>query len=333
MKQFLFSIALFAGVAGFAQTPHETAFSFMKSGDQDNAILVLNKALQASPDDEQLLQDMSLAYFYKKDFAQAKVYAKKLIDRDEVDVTSYQIAGTVYRALEEVKDADKMYKKALKKYPASGALYNEYGELLWSKNDEGAITQWEKGIQVDPSYPGNYYNASTYYFFTKDKVWSIIYGEIFVNMEYLTERATEIKKQLLTAYKEKLFLTAAGDDAKATNAFSKAVYDLYARQSSLTGKGLNVETLTMIRTKFILDWYAQYGAKYPFRLFDYQQQLLRTGMFEAYNEWLFGPVENLAAFDQWTRTNSEAYKKFTSFQKNRVFKIPAGQFYGDKKSS
>ncbi len=305
----------------------------MKAGDQDNAILVLNKALQSSPDDEQLLQDMSLAYFYKKDFAQAKVYAKKLIDRDEVDVTSYQIAGTVYRALEEVKDADKMYKKALKKYPSSGALYNEYGELLWSKNDEGAIAQWEKGIQVDPSYPGNYYNASTYYFFTKDKVWSIIYGEIFVNMEYLTERATEIKKQLLTAYKEKLFLTAAGDDAKATNAFSKAVYDLYARQSSLTGKGLNVETLTMIRTQFILDWYAQYGAKYPFRLFDYQQQLLRTGMFEAYNEWLFGPVENLAAFDQWTRTNSEAYKKFTSFQKNRVFKIPAGQFYGDKKSS
>lgn len=326
-------MALLIAATSFAQTAHETAYSFMKTGDHDNAILVLNKALQTAPDDEQLLQDMALAYYYKKDFAQARGYAKKLTDRDEVNVMSYQIAGTVFRALEEVKEADKMYKKALKKYPASGALYNEYGELLWSKNDETAIAQWEKGIQADPSYPGNYYNASTYYFFTKDKVWSIIYGEIFVNMEYLTERAREIKEQLLKAYKEKLFLTTNVEEGKPVNPFSKAVYDTYAKQASLTGKGLTVETLTMIRAKFILDWYAQYGAKYPFRLFDYQQQLLRTGMFEAYNQWLFGPVENLAAFDLWTRTNAEAYKRFTNFQKNRVFKMPAGQFYGEKKSS
>lgn len=88
----------------------------------------------------------------------------------------------------------------------------------------------------------------------------------------------------------------------------------------------------MIRTRFILDWYAKYGAKFPMRLFDYQQQLLRAGMFEAYNQWLFGPVENLAFFDQWTRTNSEAYKKFINFQKNRVFKMPPKQFYGDREA-
>jgi Tfp pilus assembly protein PilF len=332
MKHLIFTLALFVSVTSFSQTAHETAYSFMKTGDHDNAILVLNKALQTEPDNEQLLQDIALAYFYKKDFGQARVYAKKLIDRDEVDVVSYQIAGTVFRALEEVKEADKMYKKALKRYPKSGALYNEYGELLWSQNDENAIAEWEKGIQADPSYPGNYYHASSYYFFTKDKVWSIIYGEIFVNMEYLTDRATEIKRQLLSAYKEKLFINNS-EETKSSNPFASAVYGVYEKQSSLTGKGKSVEILTMIRTKFILDWYAQHGAKYPFRLFDYQQQLLRTGMFEAYNQWLFGPVENLAAFEQWTKTNAEAYKKFTNFQKNRVFKIPAGQFYAERKSS
>lgn len=332
MKHLFIAIAFFTTITALSQTPHETAYSFMKTGDHDNAILVLNKALQAEPDNEQLIQDIALAYYYKKDFAQAKIYTKKLIDRDEVDVMSYQIAGTVLRALEEVKEADKMYKKALKKYPNSGALYNEYGELLWSKNNENAILEWEKGIQADPSYAGNYYHASTYYFFTNDKVWSIIYGEIFVNMEYLTERAREIKEQLLKAYKEKLFLGNNVEETKSTNPFAQAVYVTYAKQSSLTGKGITVETLTMIRAKFILDWFANYGAKYPFRLFDYQQQLLRTGMFEAYNQWLFGPVENLAAFDQWARTNAEAYKKFTNFQKNRVFKIPPGQFYGMKKS-
>ena len=332
MKHLLFAIALFGAVDALSQTPHETAYSFMKTGDHDNAILVLNKALQSDPENEQLLQDMALAYYYKKDFTQAKVYAKKLTDKDQLEIASYQIAGTVYRALDEVKEADKVYKKALKKYPNSGALFSEYGELLWSKNDESAITEWEKGIQADPSFAGNYYHASTYYFFTKDKVLSIVYGEIFVNMEYLTERAREIKEQLLKAYKEKLYLNNTPDESKPATPFAQAVYDTYQKQSALTAKGLTVETLTMIRTKFILDWYAQHAAKFPFRLFDYQQQLLRTGMFEAYNQWLFGPIENLAAFDQWTKTNAEAYKKFTSFQRNRVFKMPSGQFYGAKKS-
>ena len=83
----------------------------------------------------------------------------------------------------------------------------------------------------------------------------------------------------------------------------------------------------MIRTRFILDWYNTYGSRYPFRLFDYHQQLIREGMFEAYNQWLFGPVENLAAYDNWTKTHAEQYTSFNNFQKSRIFKIPAGQYY------
>ena len=61
--------------------------------------------------------------------------AETLINRNDADVVSYQIAGNVYKALEEVKDAEKMYKRALKKYPESGPLYSEYGELLFAKED------------------------------------------------------------------------------------------------------------------------------------------------------------------------------------------------------
>lgn len=330
MKQLLFSILLFSALTAFSQSAHETAYSFMKAGDHDNAILVLNKAILEQPNNEQLLQDMTLAYFYKKDFAQARTYAKKLLALDEVNMNSYQVAGTVYRALEEIKEADKLYKKALKKYPNSGPLYSEYGEMLWSKNDDDAIKIWEKGIKMDPSYPGNYYHATTYYFYTKDKIWSLVYGEIFVNMEYLTDRATEVKKQLLQAYKEKLFLASEKEDDYETG-FSKAIGETLQKQAVLTSKGLSVDALTMIRTRFVLDWFANHASKYPFKLFEYQQHLLRSGLFEAYNQWLFGPVDNLAAFEQWTKTNSGSYQQFTTFQRNRVFKMPPGQYYGPEK--
>jgi hypothetical protein len=100
-----------------------------------------------------------------------------------------------------------------------------------------------------------------------------------------------------------------------------------SKQTSLANMGVTVEVLTMIRTRFILDWYAQYAGKYPFRLFDFQRQLLQEGMFDAYNQWLFGPVDNIAAYDNWTKTHAQEYNDFIAFQKTRVFRIPVGQYY------
>jgi tetratricopeptide (TPR) repeat protein len=316
-----FSLFLFA-----QDSPLETAKTFMRSGDFDNAILVLNNAIKQDANNLELQKNLVLAYTYKRDFAKALDVVKPLLERDDLDDQTYQVAGNVYRALALYKDGDKMYKKALKKFPASGPLYNDYGEMLWDNKDYTAINQWEKGIEVSPSYAGNYYNAASYYYFTKDKIWTLIYGEIFVNMEWLTERSTEVKRMLLDTYKQKLFTDIDSKEKKQSD-FAKAVAETYNKLSSLTAKGITLESLNMIRTRFILDWYATYASKFPFRLFDYQQQLIREGMFEAYDQWLFGPVDNLAAFDQWTKTNSEAYNKFVVFQKGRIFKMPQGQHY------
>lgn len=334
MKQLIFIVALFASLSSIAQpsepTAQETARTFLRNGDFDNAVLVLNKAIQQDPRNLELQKDLALTYYYKRDFAKALNQVEPMLDRDDADVNVYQIAGSVYKALEQVKEADKMYKRGLKKFPKSGALYSEYGELLWAKQDNEAIKLWEKGIEIDPSYAGNYYNAALYYYNTKDKVWTIIYGEIFVNMEYLTERATAIKKIVYDAYREKLFAEQAAASSREktkTSPFATAVFQTFEKQSSLLSRGLNTEVLTAIRTRFILDWYNTHAAKFPYKLFDYHQQLIREGMFDAYNQWLFGTTESLPAFDQWTKTHSEAYGKFTNFQKGRVFKMPAGQYY------
>ena len=91
--------------------------------------------------------------------------------------------------------------------------------------DYSAIDQWEKGIQVDPTYAGSYYNAALYYFYTKDKVWSLLYGEIFVNTwKVLRTGAAAIKQLLLKGYKEKLFAEAdlMKGEEKNKSEFAKA---------------------------------------------------------------------------------------------------------------
>jgi tetratricopeptide (TPR) repeat protein len=327
----LFSLASFAQPED-AKTLHATAKAFMLSGDYDNAIIVLTRALQKDSKNLDMQKDLVMSYYLKRDYAKALEGVKALLDRDDADVVTYQIAGNVYKALQEPKDCEKMYKKALKKFPQSGPLYSEYGELLWDVKDYSAIDLWEKGIETDPGYSGNYYNAALFYFYTKDKVWSLIYGEIFINMESFGERGAAMKELLLKGYKEKLFQEAdmMKDEDKNKSEFARAFLLGMSKQSSLAGKGINAEVLTMIRSRFILDWYENNAVKFPYRLFDYQRQLLQSGMFDAYNQWLFGAVENLAAYDNWTKTHAEEYKAFTTFQQSRVFRMPPGQYYQSK---
>ncbi len=324
---FLLSFFLFNAIA-FSQEDanqlHENAKTFMRQGDYSNAILILNKARQLDPQNIEITKDLALNYFFQKDNNKALETIKPALDRNDADDQCYQIAGNIYQALNLMDDCEKMYKNGIKKFPDSGPIYHDYGELLWNKQDYTAIKQWEKGIEADPGYSGNYYNACKYYYFSSDKIWSILYGEIFLNMEPLSSITPEIKNILLESYK-KLFTDISS--VKNKNNFEAAFIDVMHKQSDIALNGITPETLTMIRTRFSLDWFQNYAAKYPFRLFDLQKQLLQSGMFDAYDQWIFGATQNLAAYQSWTGTHSTEYNEFNNFQRGRIFKIPKGQYY------
>jgi tetratricopeptide (TPR) repeat protein len=331
IKTILFTAIFFCTVQNaFAQTATElqaTARSFMQQGDYTNAILVLNRATQIEPQNIEITKDLALNYYLQRDNNKALEVIKPVLDREDADDQCYQIAGNIYQQLQLTKDCEKLYRKGIKRFPQSGPLYNELGGLLWAQQDNTAIKQWEKGIEVDPNYSKNYYNACKYYNYTTDKVWSILYGEIFVNMEPLSTHAPEIKSILLESYKKLFTDTDITKENKDQNKFTKAFIATMNKQTSIAMAGINPESLTMIRTRFILDWFREYAAKFPFRLFDLQKQLLHEGMFDAYNQWLFGASQNLAAYQTWTIAHSTDYNDFSHFQKGRIFKLPPAQYY------
>jgi tetratricopeptide (TPR) repeat protein len=333
MKKILFPIlACLSFTWAMAQNPdvktlRDNAHSFFQQGDYSNAILLLNKALDQEPGNLEVSKDLVMAYYQKGEYPKAQTIVKALMERPDADPAVYQLGGMVSQAMDDNKECERIYKKGLKTFPSSGQLYNAYGELLWSRQDYSAIRQWEKGIESEPNYSGNYYNACKYYYFTTDKIWSLIYGEVFVNMESFSRRTVEIKEILLESYK-KLFTESdikKGQDLK--NPFIGAFLENMSHQTDVVSKGITPETLTMIRTRFILSWFEKDGDRYPYRLFDFQRQLLREGIFDAYNQWLFGPAQNLSAFENWTKTHQEEYRQFNNSQANRMFKMPAGQYY------
>lgn len=329
-KSFLCIVIALLHVSVNAQDVAElqkNARTFMQQGDHANAIIVLNRALALQPDNIEVAKDLALNYYYSKSYTKALEVLKPLIEKETADDHCYQIAGDAYQALDQPKEAEKLYRKGIRKVSNSGALYNELGQLLWAQNDYSAIKQWEKGIENDPAYPGNYYNAARYYFMTTDRVWSLIYGEIFLNMDPQSAYAPEVKNFLLEGYK-KLFADANLEKHNPDkNSFVAAFLGTMNKQSSAASSGINAESLTMIRTRFVLDWYPANAGKFPFRLFDLQKRLLQDGLFEAYNQWIFASAQNLPAYQNWINAHPKEYNELSRFQKNRVFRIPPGQYY------
>ena len=324
-------IAFFTCAFVMAQTdttqPYEAAKLYMRQGDYANAELFFEKALQKDPSNTAIAKDFAFNYYFAKDNNKALSIIKPLLDKSEADDQVFQIGANIYRALDMTKDAEATYKKGLKRFPKDGLLYNDYGELLSAQQNTGAIDQWEKGIELDPSYSGNYFNAAKYYYFTPDKIWGLLYAEIFLNLEPQSSRTAEVKNILLDSYKKLLADAEAVKPGKEKITFEKAFVKAISKELPLAASGLTAENLTMIRTRFILNWFETYAKNFPFKLFDFHQQLLQDGLFDAYNQWIFGAAQNLDAYQTWTGTHTTEYSDFNTFQKGRIFKLPAGQYY------
>lgn len=296
------------------------ALDFNNRGDHTNAVIVLQQGLKQHPHALVLQKDLTTSLLLKRDFAGARQLALSLVERPDADEACFQLGGNALKALEEVKECEKLYAKGIKKFPKSGPLHSEMGELLWSFKDKRAITYWEEGIQADPNYSGNYYNAALYYSKTEWRWRTVLYGEIYVNMESRSERALVIKKLLWETYQQKIMSPTAATAVKLSP-FETAVATTFDKASIVMAQGLSTETLTMARTRFVLDWFKQYGERYPFRLFDHHQQLLKAGLFEAYDQWLFGEADNKPRFMQWKSEKVEYFSKLEGFLFNRVFKL------------
>lgn len=336
MRSTLFSIIslvlLSIGLNGFGQEDvkslQASARKYMQESDYSNAALVLNKALGMDPSNADLQNDLLFTHYLSRNYGKAIELGKQLCASTKPDIRSYQLLGMTYRAIEEQKEAEKLYKNGIKLFPTSGVLYNEYGEFLWSKEKfEPAVEQWEKGISVDPNYSSNYYNAAKHYYITKDKIWAMLYGEIFVNLESYSRRTPEIKELLLNSYKKYFTNMGSLNAPNPKNEFEVRFSGILDKYASSVSSGINAASLTKLRSKFILDWFQKEPVKQAYRLFEYHRQLLKEGYFEAYNQWLFGAAQDLPGFQQWTQANNTNYEAFLEFQRGRVFKLPLNQDY------
>lgn len=318
---------------------YKQAKEYMSRGALTQSVTLLKQAIQLAPDVSILHRDLGQALNLSKDYAGAYKTVEPLIKADQADELTYQIAASALLNQGEKKKARNVAEKGIKAYPNSGILYHELARYYELNNDpEYALDALLQGIERDPIYHLNYYDAARLYAGTDKCIWTIIYGEVFANIERHTPRSLETRKMMIQAY-QKLFSSVTATKTPKYGAavtegeeptFEAAVVQTMLPLAPVVADGFTTENLILLRTRFAMDWKNNFDKKYPFSLFRYHDKMLREGTFDAYNQWLFGKAENAASFDAWTKFHKDAIPGLENWIRSNQYLPLAGDFHNTK---
>jgi hypothetical protein len=75
----------------------------------------------------------------------------------------------------------------------------------------------------------------------------------------------------------------------------------------------------MLRTRFLVYWNSHFAQQYPQSLYIYQTHIVKNGHFNAYNQWLFGAVDNSQNFTAWATQFKDAIRNFEMWKQSNPY--------------
>lgn len=323
------------------------AIQFMDDGKIDQSIKILEEAQKLDPDRFIYPYEIAYAHYLNENYTEVIKILQTYSNHKEVTDQLFQLLGNSYDIIGNSEKAFESYDAGLKKFPNSGKLYLEKGNVHWNKKEYiKALPYYEKGIEVDPRFPSNYYRASLIYCSSSEEVWGMIYGEIFMNLERNSKRTEEISKLLYDTYKSQIQITSDTsisvsfsqidnidindfkNKRKLKLPFGSGVYEPTLLLSLLFNKSLDINSLDIVRRNFIIQYYKMgYDKVYPNVLFSYQKKVKEAGHIESYNHWILmkGDTES---FNKWKIENKVMWNNFIEwFADNQIEINNTNKFY------
>ena len=321
----------------------DLALTYSDSGREDEAIAIYDELIKKHPDVSGLKFEKAYCYYQKQDYKNAYKTLKPTLSAPDANPQYFAVAGNAQDLMGKPEDALKTYQAGLEKFPDSGYLHLETGNVLIGLGYTAqGVGYYEHGIEVDPGFASNYYRAAQY-LFSDYPIKSIIYAETH-NLIYDPNgpRWPEVSKLLYDAYNENIHFEAdtvrttfsrdrtitidkkdVESGASPTSlleqmsriarelSFSDAMNEsVDAEALKAAGGQLTLAELTAIRRRFLEHFEAKEQDRYP--VFAVQRKVLDAGHWEAYNMFMLreGRPEEFKAWLQDHESDLIAYFEF-----------------------
>jgi tetratricopeptide (TPR) repeat protein len=345
----LICLSVFAGsvsaqdVGEAAKAKLKLAIDLMDQGFYAESLKLLDEAEALDPNNSYVYNyERAYLHYLQEDYKTGIRLLKKCLKHDNASDLVYQMLGNVYDKSGRSKKALSIYAEGRTKFPNSGKLYRETGVVYQMQGDYNTALQYHtKGIEVEPLYPSNWFDAANLTLNSDSKAFGMVYGETAICLEPNSTRAEAMRVRLWDAYNENI--TFPNDTTTVTDFSNNVItfpsnfdepgvlddfkvpfpiaYDMTLAIAVGEKQSIDVSWLIEARRRFIERWFtddAKWYEAYPIPLFDFHRALIDAGHFEAYNQWLFSPI-NQTAFEMWSLDNEEAFVAFIEwFNQNSV---------------
>ncbi len=314
------------------------AQEYMVRADYNDAITTYKQAILLAPGKTVLYKELGNVLYLSGKYKEAEQTLTPVCAKSGADASCFQMLAASEAAQGKNKEGLSTLKDGLKRFSSSGLLYHEQGNILFHENKkEAAVNAWLNGIAKEPAYAPNYYEATITYLGASKTIWGLLYGEMYLDMPHDTTNDSLLKGKLFTGYKKMFdgFATDApqygkSQTSKPAKSFEEAVLQTYSQLTPVVSDGITTENLTMVRTRFLMDWFSTYGNKYPFSLFAYQDTLIKYGRFDIWNEWIFGKTESETEYNAWNTFHEGAINRTIDWQTKHPFRPSIPDNYNNR---
>jgi tetratricopeptide (TPR) repeat protein len=313
----------------------QKAIGLMDEGEIDESIKLLLKAEKLDSDRIDYPYELAYAHYLKKDYESAIAVAKRTLEHKNVIDRVYQLLGNIYDIQGDPDKAIETYELGMGKFPNSGKLHLEAGVVEHAReNYNKAINYWEAGIKAEPNHSSNYYWLAKIFAQTDELIWSIIYSELFIDLELGSKRTEEISKLLYDNYQNSYVqlsdsiaeyqLTKKGFEIVLENKrdvknikkkglpFEGTFATVYSFSALGFKNGINLETIYQARLNFVNNWFDKHHKNYPNKLLDFQKRILEEGLFEAYSYYIISRGD-MDGFNAWQESHQDEFNKFSNW--------------------
>lgn len=323
----------------------------MDSGELDEAIQLLEDALELDPDNYACQYEMAYAYYEKQNYAKAIKLLKPLTIHPDCNALLYQLLGNAYDMQGNSGKALKTYEAGLERFPDAGPLHLEKGTVLGMQRQYGeALESYVQGIAVDPLFPSNYYRAAQFYFVSKSPIMGMVYAEIFMILEPDGSRNEEMSRLLFDSYKKHMIVqenrplaAQFGDDifyiavmalvldnSTVPTVPFEMLYDSGVIAAVESETQVDLASLNRIRTRFFsFCWKNMADIQKSLETYDYPdlssyfsfiREIEQAGHLEAYNYWVLREG-NWDEFQAWYKQDPQKLTAFAEWFEEHDMKI------------
>lgn len=347
---FLFSLDLVAQ----DQAAQRTSDSLVREGvihadrgELDEALRLYERARTVDPGNASPVYEIAYVHYSRKEYRDAADLLQGILGSERAEGIYFQLLGNCYDMLGDSARAIATYKQGLERFPESGSLYLELGIMsLGAKDLATAVNYWEQGIYKAPTFPSNYYWAARAYCGSSERIWGVLYGEIFLNLERNSARTQEISRLLFNTYGDAFvfrkdssavrFVTqmtvVPPEEGKDIVLPFEMQYETGMMMAMLPAAGqgdsaVSLANLDMIRTEFANNWHGSGNdTVYQNVLLAWHKALIDNGYFSAYNHWLMsqGAADE---FERWYAADHTPFDTFAEWFSKHPMPIDGEHFF------